>query len=101
MGHGRVNAFEALKMAETYSSTVSINEHSVDKSFSIYPNPSSGTVTLSNTSAAKQTFQILNTLGQSIAVVELEKESRQIITLSTGVYLVKSKNNGVQRLVVK
>jgi hypothetical protein len=56
---------------------------------------------LSNTSEAKQTFQILNTLGQSIAVVELEKESRQVITLSAGVYLVKSKNNGVQRLVVK
>ena len=101
MGHGRVNAFEALKMAETYSSTVSKNDYSVDKSFSIYPNPSSGAVTLSNTSKAKQTFQILNTLGQSIALVELEKESRQIITLSTGVYLVKSKNNGVQRLVVK
>lgn len=101
MGHGRVNAFEALKMAETYSSTVSINDYSVDKSVSIYPNPSSGTVTLSNTSEAKQTFQILNTLGQSIAVVELEKECRQVVALSAGVYLVKSNRNGVQRIIVK
>jgi hypothetical protein len=101
MGHGRVNAFEALKMAETFSSTVSIKEHTGDKTFTVYPNPASGSVTLSNTSAAKQSFQILNTLGQRIAVIELEKDSRQIIALSAGVYLVQSNNNGVQRLVVK
>jgi hypothetical protein len=101
MGHGRVNAFEAIKMAETYHSSVSVKEDVSDKPFSIYPNPSSGTVTLSNTSEEKQAFQISNTLGQSIAVIELERDSRQIIALTSGVYLVKSNRYGVQRLIVK
>jgi subtilisin family serine protease len=101
MGHGRVNAFEAIKMAETYHSSVSVKEDVSDKPFSIYPNPSSGTVTLSNTSEEKQVFQISNTLGQSIAVIELERDSRQIIALTSGVYLVKSNRYGVQRLIVK
>lgn len=62
--------------------------------FSIYPNPSSGNVTIEGTG----TVSISNILGQEILRKEIiEKET---IMLENGVYFVKT-NDGIKKIVVK
>lgn len=71
----------------------------------IYPNPSSGIVNISNDNATKNVIEVHNAVGQ--IVLSKEVSSSTTIDLSengTGIYLVKVSNNSgstIERVVIK
>ena len=89
------NLFRYLKVESPQ--TTGIKNVSEDK-VSVYPNPSSGNVTIDG---AKGAMKIFNELSQQV----FEKENiseKETINLSTGVYFVKFENTGeTKKLVIK
>ncbi len=71
----------------------------------IYPNPSSGIVNISNDNATKNVIEVHNAVGQIVLTKEVS--SATTIDLSangTGIYLVKVSNNSgstIERVVIK
>lgn len=78
---------------ETLCSTVGINELLTDKSFLIFPNPSSGNFNISfEGTIMKGNVEILNTMGGKVFTESIFNESTKEIALkniSSGIYFVK------------
>jgi hypothetical protein len=72
----------------------SIDEYDIT-TMSIYPNPSSGNITIEGTGM----LTITNAIGQKV----LEKQiiEKETITLEKGIYFVKINNSLTQKLLVK
>ena len=70
--------------------------------FSVYPNPASGSITVSS-EAAISSVQLFNSLGQQ--VLSADGASADVSGLATGVYVLKATdangNEGVQRVIVE
>jgi hypothetical protein len=103
MGYGRVNAFEAIRMADGYQSSVGLKNSTPYVPFALYPNPSNGLVTFSNNVKETQTFTISNTIGQVLTLLDVRENEQKTIQLPSGLYFVQSSigKNNVQRLLVK
>lgn len=71
--------------------TASIEDHTIEESFSVYPNPcTNGVLYLSNTTNLPSTISIFNSLGTLVDKYELSTEinkSLAIDHLSSGVYI--------------
>ncbi|MEX0813333.1 MAG: S8/S53 family peptidase [Chitinophagales bacterium] len=107
MGYGRINAFEALKLAQDYTPTVGIKDNTaIDKSnpLKIYPNPSSGVVFVENSNEEVLNVQVYNLEGKQIKSIRLAGNSKANMHLSNGFYLIGTVNNNgisqVKKIVV-
>lgn len=102
MGHGRVNAFEALKLAETYPTSVGIRDLAL-LNIGVYPNPSSGTIYIENPEANLLDLVIYDTLGKEVFRRKIAQGVQQIdLSLEPGIYWVGSSNRrGAKPLLIK
>lgn len=90
MGYGRVNAFKAVKLAETFT-PVSIDEKISSEAFSklkIYPNPTTGLFYVENSGDETTDIQVFNIAGQQIKSYRISAGSREIVELGKGIYFV-------------
>ena len=97
-GHGRINAFNALSVLNR------INTHGFqDADLEVFPNPASQNFTLTFPASAKQ-VQILNSLGQSLLIKNVEGQTMGNFQLTeNGIYHVQvltDKRTISKRLVV-
>ncbi len=109
LGYGRVNAFKALQLAQTYNvSITSKTTHDLD--WSIYPNPSiDGMIRLElpQTDGNNWDITFLNSQGVQVKTIALNSQSINS-TISTdnlpsGVYYVQLKGNdadSIRKLIV-
>ena len=74
---------------------VGIGEHQ-NKTFKLYPNPSNGEFTVEGTTDVT----VFNTLGQVITTSHSENGTHQI-TVSSGIYFIKSDEGVVKKVVVE
>jgi len=88
-GHGKVNAYKAIKMA---LSIVGVIEVVKPIKWSIFPNPTSDYLTLNGLNETIKSIQIVNVNGQ--LVKELERTNQiDIMDLSTGTYIIRLIND--------
>lgn len=90
MGHGRVNAFEAVKLSETFASSVGINEMKERQSLSFYPNPSDGIIYLDNQAKDLRSISICNLLGMRVKSFDLTTGINKLnCDLPAGIYFIQ------------
>lgn len=105
VGYGRVNAYKAVQLAETYNSTVGINEgNSIDSQLKVYPNPSSGNVFISNNYKEQTQVLIFNIKGKQFDQFKLYGTMSKEISLPKGIYFVtevqEEKILGTKKLII-
>lgn len=85
----------------TMTSTVGVNEVSLEKNISVYPNPSEGQVTIEFTSQQKTkvSFDVMDTRGRLIQTGTLTNNTASL-HLPQGLYIIKLNSDG-QTLVKK
>ena len=102
MGHGRVNAFEALKLALSYESTVAIQDRPEVLQFSIYPNPNEGSFYIESSLEQEEEALIYNVLGEVLFKFRLLPGLHMVnFQLPDGVYFVSIPKLGVQQQFVR
>ncbi len=95
LGHGRVNAFQALKQALVYtginSTTALVNE------LKIFPNPATGLINIQYNSTANTTAHVYTITGAEVATANLQQGLNKVdvSSLPAGLYLVKVAAEGV------
>lgn len=105
VGYGRVDAFEAVKLAETYIPNNSIASHADHLSFSIYPNPTNDMVNIALQEDGTKTVIIRDMQGKEIqrSIVNQDQFALSVYGLAKGIYVVEmhTKNSfGTQKLIV-
>ncbi len=72
------------------SDFVGINENTLSNNISIYPNPTSSTLTIETNSNTKQNLEIVNLIGQSLYTYNIySKATVDVSAFPKGVYLIK------------
>ena len=104
MGHGRVNGFEAVKLAQTY--VAGVESLALGKfDIAVFPNPSKGTVNVHTSFKGDWKYEIVNLQGQVVLSGISETSSVSIeLNQSGGIYLVRIVGEGideVKKLVVE
>lgn len=100
MGYGRVNAYNACKLAQTFEPTVSIRTQNERKpQFKLFPNPSNGKVTLINMASTEGVVNIYNAFGKLVLSKKMNANQHLPLNLLAGVYIVKL-GKQTQKLVV-
>lgn len=96
MGYGRVNAFEAVKLAQTYESTVPIKQVIKEEiRVAIYPNPNEGKVSIINNNTFDVEINIYDVLGRFIDNISLQsKENLQYNFNQKGYYILREQLSG-------
>lgn len=87
----------------TVSSTASVSDFK-DLKISIYPNPSSDFINISNNNLNIKNVQIYNIIGKKVADVSFQNNETikiDISNLSKGIYLVGTDNNRTAKFVKK
>ena len=84
------------------NSTVSIDEQKLDNSIALYPNPTSGNVTLEIAQGGTYTIDVLNLVGQVVYSEQVsinggEKLNRDFSSLTKGVYLINLNGEGTSK----
>lgn len=101
VGHGRVNAFEAVKLSSTYVSTsvASLKQH---LNVQIYPNPAKGSFILENNNKVNQEFLIYNMLGVLVKEINVNANTQLRVNLpNNNVYIIKAASgNYAEKIVV-
>jgi|TARA_R110000737_G_scaffold282322_2_gene288976 polyhydroxybutyrate depolymerase len=79
---------------------VSVNELAKEKSFSIYPNPSTGQFAIQL--SQKASLSLFDISGNRIQTFELNSGKSKInLNLSPGVYLLKDESGSTERLIIQ
>lgn len=91
-GKGRT---ESRLLSNRSWETVGIGENQ-NKTFTVYPNPTNGTFTVQGA----KTLTITNVMGQSITT-RYDENGTHSISLPRGIYIVKSGDGTVKKVVVK
>lgn len=104
MGHGRVNGFEAVKLAQTYVAGLETLEFDQQKVF-IFPNPCNGEVHVQTNFKGDWKYEIVNLQGKVILSESSATSSVSIdLNQPCGIYFVRLIANGfdeVKKLVVE
>ena len=103
MGHGRVNAFEAVKLAQTY--VAGMEESTSELNLMVYPNPSSGKVTVKSNGSLIQSYKVIDQAGRTILQKDQVNASQVAIDLSgrNGVYFVQVESEvgvAIERIII-
>jgi subtilisin family serine protease len=101
VGHGRVDAYEAVLLAQTYESTVGIS-NILNQNFNInfYPNPTKGFLYIENNENRSFSLQAFNVLGSLILEFNLNEFESKTISLPEGCYFLKSYDGIVLQKVI-
>jgi hypothetical protein len=81
---------------------VGINEVTDNNSFSIYPNPTTDFITVTNLNTENQTIQITNSNGEIVKTAETLKNNQiniNISELSNGIYIITNGNKSKKFIV--
>lgn len=79
-----------------YGLTVSIDEPGIQDHLSVYPNPTSGLVTIESSVTDKVTLELVNGLGQILLTDSfLGKISMDLSEYNAGVYFLRTSQNGI------
>jgi len=92
-----------LDVSATDNTKLSTDKINIGSTLSVYPNPSDKFVTINNQSNAEQNVTVVNTMGQEVVNMILKSgENKTLITesWSSGIYLIQSNNQTVERLIV-
>jgi len=76
---------------------IDINQNDIKKSLSVYPNPSSGWITVQTPKSAEVTVSDL--IGREIMILPTNKKS--VLNLSPGQYILATKNGGYTIQIIK
>lgn len=100
-GFGKVNAYEAIKLA---LNTVSLPKNDAQWSLKVYPNPSTGLLLLEGNLTGNENFTLLASDGKMIASGKISGNQLDLTQYPTGFYILKIEGeNGafVVRIVVE
>ena len=102
VGHGRVNAFEALKLSLSYQTSVGIQEVKQALSFNIFPNPSKGSLFIHSEFDADKELILFNLLGEELLRIQLNPGTQRLdVNLDSGVYFVSIPELGLTKQFIK
>src|SRR5690606_16042460 len=84
------------------NSTVSLDEVKEETSFSVFPNPTTGSVTLEIAQGGTYSIDVLNLVGQTVHSEQVtinggEKLNRDFSNLNKGVYLINLNGEGISK----
>lgn len=100
MGHGRVNAYAAVQLAQTYPTSVGISEFGTSLPIGVYPNP-----------AHEKLFILCGEESANVHIMDIHgkevvapkkiqyQQSINVEFLQAGVYFVKIRNSQEERVV--
>lgn len=94
MGHGRVNAFAAVQLAQTYVSSVGISEPSTHFQTGVYPNPGTDKMlVLCGEESAE--VSVLDIHGKTVIFPQTigHKQALNVQDLQSGIYFVRISNS--------
>lgn len=100
-GHGRVNAYAAVQMAQSYTSTASIGETD-ELTLSIYPNPTDDRIYIySGGDESGYEVQITDAKGKVIYESSINTSGVKVVDLEvdSGVYFVRLSSEGREKVV--
>lgn len=98
MGHGRVNAFEAVKLAQTYVAGVELNETNQQQVL-VFPNPTKGEVHVNTTIKGEWTYEVVNLQGKLILSGKSAVSAVSFnLTQPGGIYFVRVIAEGYDRV---
>ncbi len=101
MGHGRVNAFYALKLAETYATSVGIGDDKISKTLQLFPNPSYGMFSILNPSKLPMELNLYTITGDLIKQFNLTMGRNDFkVNLPPGMYFIQSHDGFYQQKVI-
>ena len=105
VGHGRVNAYAAVQLAQSYQSSVGVSGINNSLSYSLFPNPTNDQFTIVFNGNITVDFDIVDLNGH-VLVQKKQMHSAEIVdihNLASGVYLVQiySKNGRSQMRLIK
>ena len=102
VGHGRVNAYEALKLSLTYQTSVGILDIAEPLSFKIFPNPSKGDVFIQSYFDGNKEFVLYNVLGEELLRNQLLPGTQNLVAdLDSGIYFVSIPELGLTKQFIK
>ncbi|MBL7815103.1 MAG: T9SS type A sorting domain-containing protein [Saprospiraceae bacterium] len=84
---------------QSYSSVIAV---ATDKKtvFSVYPNPTNGIVNVVNQSDSETQIEVLNSLGEIVLKTDTAMSTTLNLThLSAGIYVIRTSNGDIQRIV--
>lgn len=90
VGYGRVNAFDAVKLAQTFKTTVGLSSIPKTVNIKIYPNPSNGTFFVENKTGSKVKILVINAIGKLVLEREIKANATNRFFVGNGIYFVKT-----------
>jgi subtilisin family serine protease len=105
LGYGRVNAYQAVTVAQTYTPTTAIQSVKGDLGISIYPNPGRDLINIQYPGSETAVMKLYDLTGNLVASHPLHQglNTADISLLSDGVYLARIDSptaSSVRKLVV-
>ncbi len=102
LGHGRINAYRAVKLASTYNS---INKVEEENKLEIYPNPANNELNIVYNGNGTGVVKVYDVTGKLVTEKEVVQglNKADISSLSQGIYLVKFEDHlsgSTRKLVV-
>lgn len=98
-GHGRVNAYAAVQLAQTYVSTVNLNEDS-DPVINIYPNPTDGKIYISSGESSEYEMTITDAQGKLILTQTIYGSEINSLDLNSeaGLYFIRFRSDQKEKV---
>jgi subtilisin family serine protease len=95
-GMGKLDAYEAIKLA---LNTVSIDQIEEKSFVKVFPNPTTGLLYIQGNLKGNETFQLIGLDGKILLNGQLEIGKLDLSTLQTGMYILKIHSNGGDKSV--
>ncbi len=93
-GFGKINAYEAVKMAERKVGIITTQ----DESLTIFPNPAKDILYMEGVSNDSK-ISVSDVMGRNLEVKHLNTEALDVRTLTSGVYILNIEDKGVVKKI--
>ena len=93
-GFGKINAYEAVKMAERKVGIIATQ----DESLTIFPNPAKDILYMEGVSNDSK-ISVSDVMGRNLEVKHLNTEALDVRTLTSGVYILNIEDKGVVKKI--